>query len=179
MQWDNLKYNKGLWEDQVPENGHHQRFEKKLDEQFSKTKKRGLTVWKVAATLIVLISSVWFLLNNETSTPNGELTEASALPIDDAEYYYRLTIEKQFELLANYNESPEHQSMIEESKQMILQLEVDYKELEQELELTADYRVATAMISNYKSRIKILEELIQNIQYVNHLKEENHENLSI
>lgn len=179
MQWDNLKENKGLWDDQLPEKNHQERFEQKLNEHFPTSSKTSLNWLKIAASLIVVITATWFLMKPNVSDSVAETNTNSSLPIEDAEYYYKVTIDKQFEMLAAYNDSPEFNSMIEDSKELIMKLEADYKELQKELERTADYRVAAAMISNYKSRIKILEELIQNIQYVNHLKQENHENLSI
>lgn len=179
MQWDNLKDKKEFWDDQIPEKNHQERFEQKLNEHFPK-KSNGTFQWlRIAAVLLIAFVSIWFLMQPKEVEQVAVESNENQLPIEDAEYYYKMAIDKQFQMLAAFDDSPDYQNMISDSKALIKKLEEDYITLEKELELTADYRVAAAMISNYQNRIKILEELIQNIQYVNHLKEENHENLSI
>ncbi|MFT6165681.1 MAG: hypothetical protein ACJAV5_001775 [Vicingaceae bacterium] len=41
-----------------------------------------------------------------------------------------------------------------------------------------DRRVATAMILNYKSRITILENLVEQLEYVNQLKTQTNEKIN-
>ena len=98
------------------------------------------------------------------------------IPIEEAELYYKHSFENQMDLLATHSQSIEAKVLIEESQLMVDTLDMQYKQLEIQLKETGDQRVAAAMINNYKSRIKILETLIQQLKYVNHLKEENHEN---
>ncbi len=68
--------------------------------------------------------------------------------------------------------------MIDESLQLINELQVEYKELEKEFKHTGDQRVATAMILNYKSRITILEKLVEQLEFVNQLKNQKDEEIS-
>tara|TARA_B110000046_G_scaffold15690_1_gene15014 strand:- start:23695 stop:23904 length:210 start_codon:yes stop_codon:yes gene_type:complete len=68
--------------------------------------------------------------------------------------------------------------MIEESLQLINELQAEYKELEKEFKHTVDQRVATAMILNYKSRITILEKLVEQLEFVNQLKNQKDEEIS-
>tara|TARA_B110000503_G_C7157385_1_gene417931 strand:+ start:979 stop:1188 length:210 start_codon:yes stop_codon:yes gene_type:complete len=68
--------------------------------------------------------------------------------------------------------------MINESMLLIEGLQKEYSELENELKKTGDRRVATAMILNYKSRITILEKLVEQLEYVNQLKTQTNEKIN-
>jgi hypothetical protein len=68
--------------------------------------------------------------------------------------------------------------MLKESLELINELQKEYKVLEQDLKNTGDQRVATAMILNYKSRIEILEKLLEQLEYVTQLKNQRDEKIS-
>lgn len=162
----------------MPSSGHEARFERKLEDAFGS--KRTEFPWlKFAASLLVIVSVAGILYFTETNNDPGIIEiadkERKEIPIKEAEQYYKQSFQKQFDLIASTNTSVEGKMMIEESQALISQLDEQYQKLEEELKITGDQRVAAAMINNYKSRIKILETLVQKLTYVNHLKEGNYE----
>ena len=89
------------------------------------------------------------------------------------ENFYQNEFDRQLVAISKNYQDEESKLMIEESQTLINELEKEYKELEKEMKNTGDYRVATAMILNYKSRISILENLIEKLKYVTQLKDQN------
>ncbi len=181
MQWDDLKNRKTDFDEMEPEKGHLNRFEDRLKETFSSHEKKNFLWLRIAAIFVLSFGILWFLNNGEKPIEIAENTTEQndeSIPIEEAEYYYKNAFSKKIELLAKENTSPESKTLIEESNQMILDLDNEYLKLVEELERTGDQRVAVAMINNYKSRIKILEALILKIKYINQLKKENDENIS-
>ena len=161
-----------------PSNGHEERFDRKLNDAFGK-KNKDYRWLKVAASILVVVSccGLWFLSQPiKDNMVEVEDLKEDDIPIEEAELYYKQSFENQMDLLATHSQSIEAKVLIEESQLMVDTLDMQYKQLEIQLKETGDQRVAAAMINNYKSRIKILETLIQQLKYVNHLKEENHEN---
>ena len=85
---------------------------------------------------------------------------------------------KQLNNIAQAYTGTESKQMIDESMLLIKTLQKEYIELEKDLRKTGDRRVATAMILNYKSRITILEKLVEQLEYVNQLKNQTDEKIS-
>ncbi|MBL4708605.1 MAG: hypothetical protein JKY48_09235 [Flavobacteriales bacterium] len=163
------------FDDQEPENGHLLRFEKKLSQSSVHPRTLLWKVSRIAAALIILagLSSVFYLMN-ETDQTTQTLTadQNTEFPLEEAENYYKSEFDRQFIAISNNYQDDESKRMIGDSQLLIIELEKEYKELEVELKNTGDYRVATAMILNYKSRISILENLIEKLKYVTQLKDQ-------
>jgi type II secretory pathway component PulJ len=82
------------------------------------------------------------------------------------------------DVIANAYKGAESKQIVKESLELINELQKEYKVLEQDLKNTGDQRVATAMILNYKSRIEILEKLLEQLEYVTQLKNQRDEKIS-
>jgi ABC-type Fe3+/spermidine/putrescine transport system ATPase subunit len=82
------------------------------------------------------------------------------------------------DVIANAYKGAESKQIVKESLELINELQKEYKVLEQDLKNTDDQRVATAMILNYKSRIEILEKLLEQLEYVTQLKNQRDEKIS-
>ena len=177
---NNKKYNLSDFDELEPNNGHQLRFEEKLDKEFHE-KKKNWTWLAAAASIILLISIGFFQWNgNDSIEPIAVQNEEdnSEFPLKEAENFYEYSFEKQFTVIADAYKGPESKQMIEESMLLIKELQSEYKQLEKDLKTTGDQRVATAMILNYKSRISILEELLKQLEYVNHLKNQKDEKIN-
>ncbi len=162
----------------VPSSGHEQRFERKLNETFSLNRKKfKWPKFAAAAVILVLLGSSLFLWPKQDNGVQKTADKVrNEIPVKEAELYYEQTFQKQIQLIAANYTSTESREMIEECQQLIKDLEKEYQELDEVLLSTGDQRVAAAMINNYKNRIKILEKLIQELNYVNHQKIEKNEN---
>lgn len=160
--------------------GHEVRFENRLEDAFGE-KKISFPWLKIAASLIFIIgaASIWYYTEK---TDNGVIQisdkERTEIPVKEAEQYYKQSFESQFDLIAANYTSTESRTMIEETNSLIQKLDLQYLLLEKELKETGDQRVAAAMINNYKSRIQILEALVNKLKFVTQLKKENNENIT-
>lgn len=175
---ENRPHNSLDFDDQEPENGHLLRFEKKLSHSFIQPRNLLLKVSKIAAVLVTMVGlGTAFYFMNETKPENQPLSneQNTSFPLEEAENFYKSEFDRQLMAISKNYQDDESKRMIEESQLMIHELEKEYKELEKELESTGDYRVATAMVLNYKSRISILENLIEKIKYVTQLKSQENE----
>lgn len=177
---DKIQNERLSFDEETPPTGHEERFLAKLDEESSSSNK--LPWLKIAAGLIVIIGlALFFSQMSETIDDNsGDMAknEDSSIPMDEAEYYYKQSFTNQFNAIAKNYTDQESLAMIKESELLIGNLQEEYIELEKELETSGDERVATAMILNYKSRISILEKLIEKLEYVNRIKSQTNEKLN-
>jgi len=165
----------GFFDDELPPTGHQLRFEKKLDDAFPR--KQDVHWWKIAA-IFILALGIGFGWNffSDTNKAASSLQQENEIPLNEAEQYYKRSVSMQLKSIAENYTSTESVQMIEESQELLDELALQYKELEKELKKTGNQKVAAAMINNYKSRIEILESLIEKLNYVNHLKSQEHEN---
>jgi hypothetical protein len=125
------------------------------------------------------MASVWFYTeNNDNGVVEIADKERTEIPVKEAEKYYRQSFNSQFNLIAENYQGIESRKMIEESNKLVQKLDIQYQLLVKELEETGDQRVAAAMINNYKSRIQILETLVQKLKFVTKLKNEKNENIT-
>lgn len=181
-------------EELEPRSGHRDRFLKKLEEKTSveghPTSKSRIWLRIAAAIVVVLISATVIQLMmsdgnegiEETASVNPEEEESTAfesddrLPLEEATYYYKRSLDQQFASIEQFYADEDSKELIDHTKQMISELEKEYQKLEIELQKTGDERIVVAMISNYQSRIGLLEELIIKLKYIKQIKEGNHEN---
>lgn len=182
---ERIQANKEIYDEIEPLDGHEERFIEKLGE--STNHRSEFSFWKIAAAAILLISiGTFFWLNQSTpkSAPVAQVKDSlrdpsraeENIPLEAAEFYYENSIDQQLAVLDNFYRDKDSRDLIISSKEIIKELRAEYAELEEALQETGDERIVIAMINNYKSRIKILEELIQKLQYIKQLKAEKNEN---
>lgn len=164
--------------EQMPE-GHEARFENRLESAFGKPKQnRWKSLLAYAAVLgTLLIGFAIAFDSSQTENNFAEEEQESSFPIAEAQKYYAQSVSTQLKVLDGLAVNPIAKDIVSDTKKEIEELEEQYKKLESELLKTGDQRVAAAMIGNFQSRIKILETLIQQLNYVNQLNKEENENL--
>ncbi|MAY83117.1 MAG: hypothetical protein CMP59_03205 [Flavobacteriales bacterium] len=177
-----IKENKSEFDEQELPFGHEARFQNRLKKM---NRKPGRNWLKIAAAAVILIATGALLWDNDSSELNSSVETVAdlelerqlpeELEIEEASKYYEQTLDQQFTALEEFYADDDSKTLIEETKNLIAKLREDYKELEKELESTGDERVVLAMIQNYQQRISLLEELVQKLTYIKHLKQSNHE----
>ena len=159
-----------------PEQGHFQRFQHKLGNK-SSNRVKTLFNWRpylaIAASVILLVS-ISLLMNNPTET---KMDLASVSPeMEKTQSFFTLTINEELKKI-NEEKSPETEVLIDDAMSQIKQLEADYEKLKSDLsESGSDQRVIYAMISNFQSRINILNTVLEQINTIKHLKNNPDEN---
>ncbi len=78
-----IRENKAFFEDNEPDNGHRERFINKLSESGSKKRKISLSsISKIAASLIILISASYFIVN-ETRQAKSNVMYITQIELTD------------------------------------------------------------------------------------------------
>lgn len=166
--------NKGKFDTLEPESGHFERFKKRINTK--KSKKRSTTIWftqiSVAASIALLVG-IW--MGSNYSSKGLELAEVST-EMKETQNYFLATIQKELTQV-ELERNNETEKMISDALERIETLEKEYELLTIELkESSEDRRIIYAMVSNFQSRIEILQSLLIRIESVKELKRQNHEN---
>ena len=174
-----IKVNLDLFEEQDLSPDHLKKFESRLEELHPKVfKLRDFLKYAALFLLPIAIATAIFLQDSATQKTDAvaEVERQSAFPLAEAEMYFKQTISKKQQSLVNQYSDSESKEVVEEYQNLITELEEQYLQLEKDLAISGDERIVVAMIKNYKTRIELLEELILQLNYINHLKKQNHEN---
>ncbi|NRB60523.1 MAG: hypothetical protein HRU50_11375 [Winogradskyella sp.] len=169
----------GEFDVENPGIGHENRFLSKLKSDTSENseteKTKGIN-WKsflaIAASIIICLSVFVNLNNNEE-----ELMDlANVSPeLSETQDFFTATIENELRKL-NKEQSPITKKIIEDALVLIDNLENDYNTLKIELTQNCeDQRIIHAMISNFQSRIDILNTVLEEIENIKQLKTDNNE----
>ncbi len=176
-QIDNLFKNlEGSFDVQEASAGHQNRF---LDKLNSQSKKESNTVYymkrvlSIAAILAVIVTiSGLFLTNNVAA---ADLASVSP-EMEETQSFFTNTINKELQTLKGFN-YPETEALVQDALKQIGILENNYDLLKKDLvESGNDKRVIYAMISNFQSRINLLEQVIEKIEEVKNLNTQKNEN---
>jgi len=162
-----------------PNKGHENRFLDKLNKQ-NNTKVIAIKTnyWKpllsIAASLIILIAIVVPIQQS-----HGMKDLASVSPqMANTQDFFTSTINEELDKL-NDEKSPETEKLIQDALVQIENLEQQYEDLKKDLNTSGnDKRVIYAMISNFQSRIDLLQNILQEIEYIKQLNINNDENSS-
>lgn len=168
--FDNLK---GEFDIEEPNQGHKLRFLDKLktnDIVSNDFKKQSGFNWKpflAIAASIVICFSVFMTLQNEPEA----IDLASVSPeLSKTQDFFTVTIENELKKLNN-ERSPLTEQIINDALKQIQLLENEYQNLITDLtESGNDQRVIYAMISNFQTRIAILNTVLEQIKDVQQLK---------
>lgn len=159
---------------EVPNLGHQERFLSKLNAMDSKvvaTKSKSFKLWKplmaVAAT-IVLCFSLITILNQQ---PNQNDLASVSPELSKTQDFFTSTIKNELNNL-NKERTPETKALIDDAMKQLKILEDDYASLKKDLTKSGnDKRVIYAMISNFQNRIDVLQNVLERIEDVKHLKQ--------
>lgn len=163
---DNLFENlKGQFDTELPTEGHQARFLQKLEAaKTTETKQTSSkNYWKpllsIAASLLIGLA-VFAGINNEPEVTGL----ASVSPeLSEAQDFFTATITEELKKL-DKERSPLTENIIYEAERQLKTLEEDYTTLKNDLKLSGnDKRVIHAMISNFQSRIDILNDILDKI----------------
>lgn len=151
-----------------PRFGHLERFEKRL--QVPKKKNLSFRWIGVAASVLLIIG---FLFG--TNFKENKIMLADVSPqMQEAENFFVSTITQEIREIEKFR-NPKTERVIEDALNQLEVLEKKYKVLIKELtKSNKDKRVIYAMISNYQSRIEVLQNVLQQIEKIN--KSKNIEN---
>lgn len=157
-----------------PDSGHLERFKNKLENKKTAKKNAVLLFSKIAvAASIALLVGLW--IGSSYGSKGLELAEVST-EMAETQSYFVATIQQELKLVEVERNSDTEQ-IINDALERITELEKKYELLTLELkESSEDRRIIYAMISNFQSRIDILQSLLERIESVKELKKQHDEN---
>ena len=169
-----LKELEGQFDVEMPNIGHFDRFEARLEG----IEKKKFNLWKplaIAASLLLLISFAWPYLNSENAI---DLKDVSP-QMEETQSYFVSVIDQELKEIGNL-ETPKNKKIIDDALIQIKKLESDYKKLTIQLkESNEDKRIIYAMIDNYQKRIEILKSVLTQINAIKQSKYNSNENILI
>jgi len=169
---------RGSFDTEEPKAGHEIRFFEKLNHEpkVVKLSTKNTSWWKplsIAASIAVLLTVGVSFFNN-AQTVEEQVAEISP-EVANTQFYFASLIEEQVRLLESES-TPETQKLMEQLKK----LEVNYKELENDLLNGGNSKlILSAMITNFQTRIDLLEEVMNKIESIKTLNKFNDENYTI
>ncbi|NQY05833.1 MAG: hypothetical protein HRT68_06430 [Flavobacteriaceae bacterium] len=174
-----LKEKRKLADNKSIRGGHQARFLAKLNgvessEEKPEKKRFNWSHLSIAASVVLLIGIGYQFMNKDTGPIGPE--EVIELPeeIANAELYFGGLISGEIERLQSSKD--EHtQELVEGALIQLQNLEKEYEVLQQELIDNYDRRIIQAMISNFQTRIDLLNRVMDQIEIINQLKNEQHE----
>lgn len=172
----------GVFNTEEPDFGHQERFLEKLsansDTKVTKFERR--IWWKplsIAAGIALLIAIGLYSIKSE---PSIEARVAKISPeASNTQFYFTNLIEEQVKKLKDEN-APETQRIIGDTLIQLENLEKDYTQLEENLLNGGNSKlILSAMITNFQTRIDLLNDVLDQIETIKNIKEYSDEKLSI
>ncbi len=173
---------RGTFDTEEPAEGHQDRFLDKLSASqgvvsLLHTKRNWWKPLSIAASIVLLIGLGIGFLNTPT-TVEDKVAEISP-EASQTHFYFANLIEEQVRELEK-QDSPETRKIIEDTMMQLQKLEQDYNRLEEDLLNGGDSRlVLSAMITNFQTRIDLLEEVMNQVDIIKNIKSNNDENFTI
>ena len=173
---------KGTFDTEEPKVGHQERFLEKLSNanQVVTLQKERKNWWRplsIAASVAVLCL-IAIGVYNPNPTIDQQVAKISP-EVSNSQVYFASLIEDQVKLLENES-SPEAQKIISDTMIQLKKLETNYKQLETDLINGGnDKLILSAMITNFQTRIDLLQDVINQIETIKNLKNYNDENFTI
>ncbi|WP_273567549.1 hypothetical protein [Maribacter halichondriae] len=163
--------------------GHQERFLAKLERQHSviilDDKKKSW--WKplsIAASVAILLSIGIGFYSSQDATDNNQVAEMSS-EVSNTQFYFASLIEEQVKQLESES-IPETKKMVDDTMVQLKKLEADYTILEKDLANGGNSKmILSAMITNFQTRIDLLNDVLEQIETIKNLKEYNDENFTI
>ena len=173
----------GTFDNEEPQEGHQQRFLEKLQASqgvVSINGKKKSSWWKplsIAAS-VVLLCAVGVGFFNSVPTRDEQVAEISP-EVSQTQFYFASLIEEQVRELESES-TPETQKIIDDTLVQLQRLETNYKKLEQDLLNGGNSKLLlSAMITNFQTRIDLLEDVLNQIENIKTLKNQNDANYTI
>lgn len=173
---------KGRFDTEEPSSGHKLRFIEKLnrDVKVVDLNRKKTSWWKplsIAASIAVLLTIGIGFFNN-SQTIEEQVAEISP-EVANTQFYFASLIEEQVKELEGAS-TPETQQIISDTMSQLKKLEGNYKKLENDLLNGGNSKlILSAMITNFQTRIDLLEEVMNKIESIKTLNDFNDENYTI
>lgn len=173
---------KGAFDTETPKHGHEDRFLEKLrlGNNTTLTTGKSFSWWKpssIAASIAVLIA-VGIGLVNQNKTMQEQLAKVSP-EVSNTQFYFASLIEEQVKEL-EAESAPETQQIIADTMTQLVILEQNYDQLKIEmLSGGNDKLLLRAMITNFQTRIELLQDVLEQIETIKTLKNYNDENYTL
>jgi hypothetical protein len=148
--------------------GHQKRFLDRLNaQQEAKSQRNWWKPLSIAASIVVILGIGFSLM--KSPQPSGELASVSP-EMEQTQTFFMSAINNEIDKLKSF-ETPETKQLIDDALKQITNLEKEYQLLKIDLvESGNDKRVIYAMISNFQSRIDLLEHVVSIIEDFENLK---------
>lgn len=160
---------KGSFDIEETPTGHQKRFLNKLN-AIEKPSVHKLNWWKplsIAASIAVLVTVGTFFIKVQPTA--SDLASVSP-EMKETQSFFTTTINKELQTLMSLN-NPQAKNLVDDALRQMEVLEKEYEGLKIDLaESGNDKRVIYAMISNFQSRIYLLEQVIAKIDEIKNLK---------
>lgn len=160
--------------------GHRERFLQRLESGDAHGARRGQPWWKhlsVAAAVVLLLAATAFLWQPGPSL-DEQVAEISPEVSRTSNYFAGLVSRQVQEL--RLMESPQTRPLIEDTLKQLEALDQSYRQLEKDLlEGGNSKMILGAMIQNFQTRISLLQEVMEEAERVNQIKNQTHENSSL
>ncbi|MDT7830020.1 hypothetical protein RQM65_15235 [Pricia sp. S334] len=164
----------GDFDTEVPAGGHKQRFIEKLNASKGimtpEKTKSSWSWWKplAVAASIALLCTLGVGLFKSQRTIDQQVAQISP-EVGRASYYFAGLIEAQIETLESES-SPQTRQIIDDTMGQLDKLETDYARLEQDLVNGGNSKlILSAMITNFRTRIDLLQEVLDTIENIKNL----------
>ncbi|MFS4493969.1 hypothetical protein [Maribacter sp. 2308TA10-17] len=177
--FDNLQ---GNFDTEEPHGGHQERFLQKLQrsQRIVSVQKKKNTWWRplsIAASVAILLG-VGFSMFNASPTIDQQVAEISP-EVSQTQFYFASLIDEQVKQLESES-TPETKKMIDDTMIQIRKLDANYKILEQDLLNGGNSKlILSAMITNFQTRIDLLQNVLSQVENIKNLKKYNDENYTI
>ncbi|MGV6845405.1 MAG: hypothetical protein ACWA42_04680 [Lutibacter sp.] len=153
-----------------PNQGHFNRFKKKLPKKGHKVSFLWIKISGLAASILLLFG-VW--LGTQLNKPVSNLSAISS-KMSETESFFISTIQKEKDIILK-QKNHGNAKLISDAFLQLKFLENQYNKLNTELNNNQDNRIIYAMISNYQQRITILQHLLDELKNIKNIKTQNHE----
>ncbi len=172
----------GSFDIEEPAKGHQDRFLQKLNTSKGVVgiQKKSRSWWKplsIAASIVVLIAIGLGTINQQT-TLEEQVAEISP-EVSESQFYFASLIEDQVKQLEEAS-SPETKQIVDDTMLQLHKLKEDYNQLEQDLVNGGNSKlILSAMITNFQTRIDLLQDVLDQIETIKNFKNYDDENYTI
>lgn len=173
---------KDTFDSEEPAAGHQERFLDKLGDQhhgivLQNTRRSYWKPFSIAASLL-LLCAIGISVYSTQGSIDENVAEISS-EVSNTQFYFASLIEEQVRQMESES-SPETKDIIEDTMIQLKKLEADFAILENDLRNGGNSKMLlSAMITNFQTRIDLLQDVLSQIGDIKILKKYNDENFTI
>jgi len=163
---DKIRKNSEHYDVHEPEEGHFDRFASRLDQEYHVKGRKSFRInWRAAAAVILIAGLAGLLLFQYSGqNSNVQAREMSDELTRVMDHYNRLTDQKLDDISSCAASDEEAEKINELARVQLEELEKDATVLQEELiKDESNDRVYGALVTNYRTRIKLLDNIITKI----------------